>query len=63
MIDLSINFAGLELKNPLIVASSDNVRDIRQIKQAEEYGASAVILKSMLPPGSAGCAATGDIAL
>ncbi|MFC2070168.1 hypothetical protein ACFLTB_03215 [Chloroflexota bacterium] len=52
MVDLSINFAGLELKNPLIVASSDNVRDIRQIKQAEEYGASAVILKAMLPPAS-----------
>jgi dihydropyrimidine dehydrogenase (NAD+) subunit PreA len=52
MVDLSINFGGLELKNPLIVASSENVRDIRQIKRAEECGAAAVILKAMGPPGS-----------
>jgi dihydroorotate dehydrogenase len=49
MVDLSVNFAGVELKNPLVVASSDNVRDIRQIKKAEEHGASAIILKAILP--------------
>jgi len=54
MVDLSLNFAGLELKNPLVVASSDATRDIRQIKKAEECGASAVITKAMLPPGSVG---------
>jgi dihydropyrimidine dehydrogenase (NAD+) subunit PreA len=54
MVDLSLNLAGLELKNPLIVASSDNVRDIRQIKKAEACGASAVVTKAMLPPGSVG---------
>jgi dihydroorotate dehydrogenase/NAD-dependent dihydropyrimidine dehydrogenase PreA subunit len=52
MLDLSVNFAGVELKNPLVVASSDNVRDIRQIKKAEEHGASAIILKAILPPDS-----------
>jgi dihydroorotate dehydrogenase (fumarate) len=52
MVDLSVNFAGLELKNPFIVASSENVRDIRQIKKAEKCGASAVVLKAMGPPGS-----------
>jgi dihydroorotate dehydrogenase len=52
MVDLSVNFAGVELKNPLVVASSDNVRDIRQIKKAEEHGASAIILKAILPPNS-----------
>jgi dihydroorotate dehydrogenase/NAD-dependent dihydropyrimidine dehydrogenase PreA subunit len=54
MVDLSLNFAGLELKSPLVVASSDNCRDIRQIKEAEECGASAVITKAMLPPDSVG---------
>ena len=54
MVDLSLNFAGLELKNPLVVASSDNCRDIRQIKEAEECGAAAVITKAMLPPDSVG---------
>jgi dihydropyrimidine dehydrogenase (NAD+) subunit PreA len=52
LIDLSINIGELELKNPFIVASSENVRNIRQIVKAEEYGASAVILKAMFPPGS-----------
>ena len=50
--NLSVNIGGLELKNPFILASSDNTRDIRQIKQAEEYGASAVVLKAMLPSDS-----------
>ena len=52
MIDLSVNFAGVELKNPLVVASADIGRDIRQIRKAEEYGASAVIVKGMLPDDS-----------
>jgi dihydroorotate dehydrogenase/NAD-dependent dihydropyrimidine dehydrogenase PreA subunit len=52
MVDLSVNFAGVELKNPLVVASSDCVCDLRQIKKAEECGASAVILKAIFPPHS-----------
>ena len=49
---LSVNIGSLELKNPFILASSDNTRDIRQLKQAEENGASAVVLKAMLPSDS-----------
>ena len=52
MVDLSVDFAGLKLKNPFIIASSENVRDIRQILKAEKCGAAAVILKAMGPPGS-----------
>lgn len=54
MPDLSVEFAGLELKNPLVVASSECVRDIRQIKKAEQCGASAVIVKAIFPPGVIG---------
>ena len=54
MLDLSVDFAGLELKNPLVVASSECVRDIRQIKKAEQCGASAVIVKAIFPPGVIG---------
>jgi dihydroorotate dehydrogenase/Pyruvate/2-oxoacid:ferredoxin oxidoreductase delta subunit len=50
--NLKVNIGGLELKNPFILASSDNTRDIKQIKCAEENGASAVVLKAMLPSGS-----------
>jgi dihydropyrimidine dehydrogenase (NAD+) subunit PreA len=49
MVDLSTNIAGLELRNPFIVASSDSTRDIRQVTKAEECGASAFVLKALLP--------------
>lgn len=52
MVNLSTNIAGLELKNPFIAASSDNTRDIRQLRQAEECGASAFIVKALLPSTS-----------
>ena len=52
VVNLSTNIAGLELKNPFIVASSDNTRDIRQLRQAEECGASAFIVKALLPSSS-----------
>ena len=42
---LAVNFAGLELKNPLIVASSELTDAFEKIKWAEDYGASAVITK------------------
>jgi len=54
MVDLTTDLCGIQLKNPLIVASSDASRDIRQIKQAEQCGASAVIIKGMLPPDAVG---------
>ena len=52
MANLSTNIAGLELKNPFIAASSDNTRDIRQLRRAEECGASAFIVKALLPANS-----------
>ncbi len=48
--DLSVNFAGLELKNPLVVSSSDVARDIRQVRKAADCGAAMVILKAAVPP-------------
>jgi len=47
MSKLSTKYMGLELKNPLIVASSDLTSNIEQIKKCEEKGAGAVVLKSL----------------
>lgn len=47
MTDLSTQYLGLELKNPIIVGSSGLTNSIKKIKQAEEKGAGAVILKSL----------------
>jgi dihydropyrimidine dehydrogenase (NAD+) subunit PreA len=45
--NLSVNFAGLELRNPLVVTASDASRTVWQLKEAEKCGASAVILKAI----------------
>jgi len=45
MATLAVNFAGLELKNPFIVASSELTDKIDKIKWAEDAGASAVSTK------------------
>ncbi|MCF8231837.1 MAG: dihydroorotate dehydrogenase-like protein [Bacteroidales bacterium] len=47
MADLSTNYAGLELRNPIIVGSSGLTNSINKIKEAEEKGAGAVVLKSL----------------
>jgi len=47
MTDLSTQYLGLELKNPVIVGSSGLTNSVKKIKQAEEKGAGAVILKSL----------------
>ncbi len=47
MIDLSTNFAGLKLKNPIIIGSSGLTNSARDIKLLEENGAAAVVLKSL----------------
>lgn len=47
MIDLSTQYAGLRLKNPLIVGSSALTSNIKNIKKAEESEAAAVVLKSV----------------
>ena len=47
MADLTTKFAGLELKNPLIVGSSGLTDSISKIKDIAAQGAGAVILKSL----------------
>ncbi|HVN97985.1 MAG TPA: hypothetical protein VMT62_16265 [Syntrophorhabdaceae bacterium] len=52
MIDLAVDFMGIRLKNPLVVASADIGRSVGQIRKAEQCGAAAVIVKGMLPDDS-----------
>ena len=47
MSNLSTVYMGIELKNPLIVASCDLTSNIDKIKKCEEEGAGAVVLKSL----------------
>ena len=44
---LRTTYLGLDLKSPLIVSSSRLTSSIENLKQAEEYGAGAVVLKSL----------------
>ena len=43
--DLRVNLGGLELKNPLVIASSDLGCHVEAIKEAAGYGAGAFIIK------------------
>lgn len=45
--DINTKFLGLEIKNPIIVGSSDLTSNIKSLKKVEEAGAGAVILKSL----------------
>ena len=45
MSELAIEFAGLRMKNPLIVASSELTNTVSKIKEAERWGASAASTK------------------
>ncbi|OGG04647.1 MAG: hypothetical protein A3F83_08055 [Candidatus Glassbacteria bacterium RIFCSPLOWO2_12_FULL_58_11] len=47
MSDLSVEYLGLKLKNPLIVASSGLTRNAQLIGQCEAAGAGAVVMKSI----------------
>jgi dihydroorotate dehydrogenase (fumarate) len=47
MADLATTYMGINLRNPLIVASSSLVKSLDDIKQAEANGAGAVVLKSL----------------
>ena len=53
MSNFKVNLGGLELKNPFVVASSDNGCHIEQIKEAEKYGAAAFIIKGCIPLANA----------
>jgi dihydroorotate dehydrogenase (fumarate) len=45
--DLSTQYLGLALKNPIIVSSSGLTSSLEKVKSAENNGAAAVVLKSM----------------
>ena len=47
MINLSTEYAGLKLRNPLIAASSGLTNSIRKIKELEKAGVGAIVLKSL----------------
>ncbi len=47
MADLSTSYMGLELRNPVIVSSSDLTKTVSGIKKCEDAGAGAVVLKSI----------------
>ena len=46
--DLSTQYLGLNLKNPIIVASCGLTKTVEQMKQCEDAGAGAVVMKSLL---------------
>lgn len=45
--DLSVNYMGLKLKNPIIVGSSGLTNSVEKIRDLERHGAGAVVLKSL----------------
>ena len=47
MADLSTNYLGLQLKNPIVVGSSGLTDSVAKIKNLEAMGAGAVVLKSL----------------
>lgn len=47
MIDLSTEYAGLKLRNPLIAASSGLTNSLKKIQQLEKAGVGAIVLKSL----------------
>ncbi len=47
MIDLRVNYMGLKLKNPIVIASSPLGEKIETIRLLEENGAAAIVLPSL----------------
>jgi dihydroorotate dehydrogenase (fumarate) len=47
MADLAVNYMGLKLRNPIIVGSSGLTDKIESIRNLEQNGAAAVVLKSL----------------
>ncbi len=47
MADLSTNYMGLQLKNPIIVGSSGLTNSVEKVLEIEKAGAGAVVLKSL----------------
>lgn len=47
MIDLSTQYLGLKLRNPLVVAASPLSKEISNLRQMEDSGAAAIVLHSL----------------
>lgn len=47
MADLSVNYLGLELRNPIIVGSSGLTEKLESMRNMEQNGAGALVLKSL----------------
>ena len=47
MANLETSYLGLKLKNPLVIASSGLTNSVKKIKELEEAGAAAVVVKSI----------------
>ena len=47
MVDLSVKYAGLNLKSPFIVSSSGLTNSVARIEKIAKEGAGAVVLKSL----------------
>ena len=47
MVDLSTEYLGMKLRNPVIAGSSGLTNSVKSIKELEENGAGAVVLKSI----------------
>jgi dihydroorotate dehydrogenase (fumarate) len=47
MVDLSTQYLGMNLRNPVIAGSSGLTNSVKKIKEMEENGAGAVVLKSI----------------
>lgn len=52
MKDLSVNFAGLSLENPLIIASGPCSENVYRIKKMEKMGIGAIITKTLALEGA-----------
>ena len=47
MINLTTNYLGLQLKNPVIVGSCSYTTSLEDIKELAKYGAGAIVLGSV----------------
>jgi len=47
MANLSTNYLGIALKNPIVLGASNFIADINQIKKAEEAGVAAIVYKTL----------------
>lgn len=47
MLDLSVNYMGIQLKNPIIIGANNLTKNIKYLRKLEAAGAAAVVYKSL----------------